>query len=57
MPLMRMQMDFSNRNIANARFVRNVQVPIQSRVPQLYGSMVGRVHNIKSGCGSCGRSR
>ena len=56
MPLMKMRMDLSNERMTRTR----VMVPTAAPAPQikirpLYSSMINRIHDIKPGCGSCGR--
>jgi hypothetical protein len=56
MPLMKMRMDLSNDRMTRDR----VMVPAAAPTPQikirpLYSSMINRIHDIKPGCGSCGR--
>jgi len=30
-------------------------LPAKSNTSSLHSSMIGRIHNVKPGCGSCGR--
>ena len=53
---MKMRMDLSNERMTRTR----VMVPTAAPAPQikirpLYSSMINRIHDIKPGCGSCGR--
>jgi len=49
------QSSCANRQAIIANLVKEQQVN-QSKAPSsLYGPMVGRIHNVRPGCGSCGK--
>ena len=53
---MKMRMDLSNDRMTRARVMVPTTAPIpQIKIRPLYSSMISRIHDIKPGCGSCGR--
>ena len=56
MPLMMMQLHLSTPRSMVSPPKRMVPTKMNRSMP-LYGSMVGRIHDIKPGCGSCGHRR
>jgi len=55
-----MKMNLVNSNAMNAKILASLQQKNSKAVapaptPSLGGPMIGRIHNIKPGCGSCGR--
>ena len=55
-----MKMNLANPNVMNAKIMSSLQQKKSKSVapaptPSLGGPMIGRIHNIQPGCGSCGR--
>ena len=48
-------MNLSNPNVQQAAAMAAKPPPTQFRAGALNSSMIGRVHNVKPGCSSCGK--
>ena len=60
MPQVKMGMYFSNGNLTASQFIAarnssNVTVTTRQPSSALNAPIIGRIHSIKPGCGSCGK--
>jgi hypothetical protein len=56
--MFRIRMNLTNPNVQQAAAMAAAAVrptPTQFRAGALNSSMIGRVHNVKPGCSSCGK--